>query len=246
MRRQTMDIRMKNPDQDMALATERKVEDMMVAVTRFIKVATLMALARIIVLNTSEGTSHAPGPIPILKKARYNANPNTAKPSLLAFPMNEKETNMRDTDIPINEMKNNGRLPFRSNKCPASTITTSLMTPSMMRIHIWAERDLIPLSSRMYTKKYWMASIPTACWAMAVPTPTRSIRLNAGLGKRMTSHPTACSAIDSFSIPSLISCTMTPTSYPSGYNIFKTSAASASRPLDTSHRGLSAMTNVEK
>mmetsp|Transcript_32800 Transcript_32800/g.68990 ORF Transcript_32800/g.68990 Transcript_32800/m.68990 type:complete len:246 (-) Transcript_32800:1117-1854(-) len=244
--RQTMDIMMKNPAQDIALATERKVEDMMVAVTRFIKVATLMALARIMVLNTSDGTSHAPGPIPSEKNARYNANPNTANPSLFAFPTNANDTNRSDTDMPSNDTMNSGRRPFLSNKCPASTMTTNLITPSMMRMAVWALREWIPLSSRMYTKKYCIASMPTACCAMATPTPTRSIRLNAGVGKRMTSHPMACSAIASFSIPSLISCTITPTSYPSGYNIFKTSLASASRSLDTSHRGLSGMTNVEK
>ena len=149
--------------------------------------ATLMALARIIVLKTSEGMSHAPGPIPILKKARYNANPTTANPSLWAFPINANDTNNSDTDMPSNDTKNNGRRPFLSNKCPARTMAASLINPSTMRIHVWAVRDLIPLSSRMYTRKYWMASIPTACCAMAVPTPTRSIRLNAGLGKRITS-----------------------------------------------------------
>ena len=34
------------------------------AVTRFAKVAKLIAFARIVVENTSEGISHAPGPIP--------------------------------------------------------------------------------------------------------------------------------------------------------------------------------------
>eukprot|EP00581_Thalassiosira_minuscula_P013235 CAMPEP_0183733196 /NCGR_PEP_ID=MMETSP0737-20130205/40442_1 /TAXON_ID=385413 /ORGANISM="Thalassiosira miniscula, Strain CCMP1093" /LENGTH=71 /DNA_ID=CAMNT_0025966397 /DNA_START=125 /DNA_END=337 /DNA_ORIENTATION=- len=71
-----MDIMMKNPNHDMALATERKVEDMTVAVARFIKAATLMALARIRVGNTSDGISHAPGPIPTEKNAKYNAKPN--------------------------------------------------------------------------------------------------------------------------------------------------------------------------
>jgi hypothetical protein len=38
MMRHTIDIMTKKPDQDMALATERKVEAMIVAVTRFMKV----------------------------------------------------------------------------------------------------------------------------------------------------------------------------------------------------------------
>mmetsp|Transcript_19482 Transcript_19482/g.35050 ORF Transcript_19482/g.35050 Transcript_19482/m.35050 type:complete len:154 (+) Transcript_19482:510-971(+) len=152
--RHMRDIMMKNPAYDMALATERKVEDMMVAVTRFMNVATLIALARIIVLNTSEGISHAPGPIPILKNAKYNARPNTANPSLFAFPTNAKDTNINETDIPNNDTKNSGRRPLRSNKCPASTITTNLMMPRTMRIVVWAGRDLIPDSSRMNTRKY--------------------------------------------------------------------------------------------
>mmetsp|Transcript_10103 Transcript_10103/g.15963 ORF Transcript_10103/g.15963 Transcript_10103/m.15963 type:complete len:151 (-) Transcript_10103:385-837(-) len=116
--------------------------------------ATLIALARIIVLNTSEGISHAPGPIPILKNAKYNARPNTANPSLFAFPTNAKDTNINETDIPNNDTKNSGRRPLRSNKCPASTITTNLMMPRTMRIVVWAGRDLIPDSSRMNTRKY--------------------------------------------------------------------------------------------
>ena len=91
--------------------------------------ATLIALARIIVLKTSEGTSHAPGPIPKEKNARYNAKPNTANPPLLAFPIKLNDTNRSATAMPSNDTKNNGRRPFLSNKCPANTITTNLITP---------------------------------------------------------------------------------------------------------------------
>jgi hypothetical protein len=51
---------MKNPAHDMALATERNVDAIRVAVTLFINVATLIAFARIIVENTSDGISQAP------------------------------------------------------------------------------------------------------------------------------------------------------------------------------------------
>ena len=72
----------KNPAHDMALAVERKVDEKIVAVTRFINVATLIALARIVVANTSDGINHAPGPIPRLKKDRYMAKANTANAPL--------------------------------------------------------------------------------------------------------------------------------------------------------------------
>ena len=72
--RQTTAIMMKKPAHDMALATERNEEAKIVATALLEKVARLMAFARIVVVNTSEGISQAPGPIPILKNARYNAN----------------------------------------------------------------------------------------------------------------------------------------------------------------------------
>ena len=71
----------------------------------------LMALARIMVLNTSEGMGHAPGPIPTLKNARYSARPNTAKPSLLALPMNANDTSISDADMPRSDTKKSGRRP---------------------------------------------------------------------------------------------------------------------------------------
>ena len=127
---------MKKPDHDMAFATERKVDDMMVAVTRFINVARLIAFARIIVLNTSEGISQAPGPIPILKNARYSANPKIAVPSLEAAPMKLIDTMNRDTAHPNRETNINGLRPFLSNRCPAITITPNLINPNTTKIHI--------------------------------------------------------------------------------------------------------------
>ena len=60
IKRQTMERRIKNPAHDIALATDRNVDAMSVAVTRFINVATLIAFTRIIVEKTSDGTSQAP------------------------------------------------------------------------------------------------------------------------------------------------------------------------------------------
>mmetsp|Transcript_25359 Transcript_25359/g.41174 ORF Transcript_25359/g.41174 Transcript_25359/m.41174 type:complete len:217 (-) Transcript_25359:901-1551(-) len=213
---QTMAIIMKKPAQDMAVATERKVDDMMVAVTRFINVATLMAFARIIVLNTSEGMSQAPGPIPILKNARYNPNPTIAPTSLATAPMKLIATMKNETDMPTREMKTKGLRPVLSSKRPAKKITPNLINPKPTKIHICVILELIPLCFNINTKKYMIASIPTACCAIDIPMPTIRILLNAGLGNRMTPHPTACSAILSFSIDSLISVTITSTSYPSG------------------------------
>lgn len=73
MIRQTKAIMMKKPNQVMALATERNEDAKIVAVARFPKVARLIAFARIVVVKTSDGISQAPGPIPILKNARYNS-----------------------------------------------------------------------------------------------------------------------------------------------------------------------------
>jgi hypothetical protein len=81
----------------MAFAVDKNVDDIKVAVTLFMNVAKLIALARIFVENTSEGMSQAPGPIPmnnqsmngnqhhvpILKVARYRAKEATANQILL-------------------------------------------------------------------------------------------------------------------------------------------------------------------
>ena len=61
---------MKNGPQPIALAVDRKVEAINVATIRLKKVAIDIAFARMLVAKTSEGMSHAPGPIPTLKKDR--------------------------------------------------------------------------------------------------------------------------------------------------------------------------------
>ena len=59
IKRQTIAKRMKNPDQDIALATERNVDDMIVAVTRFINVLTCINAADEIICNEHVMTSQS-------------------------------------------------------------------------------------------------------------------------------------------------------------------------------------------
>jgi hypothetical protein len=61
---------MKKPAHDMALAVNKKVEDINVAVKRFMNVAIDIALTRMHVANISDGISQEPGPMPMLKNAR--------------------------------------------------------------------------------------------------------------------------------------------------------------------------------
>mmetsp|Transcript_6064 Transcript_6064/g.12596 ORF Transcript_6064/g.12596 Transcript_6064/m.12596 type:complete len:113 (+) Transcript_6064:106-444(+) len=98
--------------------------------------ATLIALARIIVLNTSDGMSQAPGPMPTLKNAMYNANPNTANPSLERPPTKANDTRNKDIEQPNKETKNRGLRPFLSKRCPARTMTASLINPNTIKIPI--------------------------------------------------------------------------------------------------------------
>ena len=74
----------------------KNVDVARVAVTRFIKVAIDIALARITLEKTSAGISQAPGPIPRLKKARYAARAviptvefNSSKPKVATKTNNE-------------------------------------------------------------------------------------------------------------------------------------------------------------
>jgi hypothetical protein len=93
-------IRKKLPH-PMALAVERNVDAISVAVIRLKKVATLIALARILVAKISDGINQAPGPIPILKNDMYKANPKIAKPvPRFLFPRKVILIKMRATHIP--------------------------------------------------------------------------------------------------------------------------------------------------
>mmetsp|Transcript_25360 Transcript_25360/g.41177 ORF Transcript_25360/g.41177 Transcript_25360/m.41177 type:complete len:217 (-) Transcript_25360:901-1551(-) len=216
MTRHTRVIMMKKLDEPIAFDTERNEEAKIVAVARFPKVARLIAFARMDVVKTSDAIVHVAGPIPILKNARYNPNPTIAPTSLATAPMKLIATMKNETDMPTREMKTKGLRPVLSSKRPAKKITPNLINPKPTKIHICVILELIPLCFNINTKKYMIASIPTACCAIDIPMPTIRILLNAGLGNRMTPHPTACSAILSFSIDSLISVTITSTSYPSG------------------------------
>lgn len=96
----------KNPLQPMALAVERNVEDIKVAQIRLKNVATLIDLARILVAKISDGINHAPGPIPILKKERYNDSPTIANTGPVSLPpKKEKLVKIRAPHIPDQSMK---------------------------------------------------------------------------------------------------------------------------------------------
>lgn len=84
----------------MALAVLKNVDDINVAVARLQKVDTLMALARIHVGKTSDGINQAPGPMPRLNIAKYNAKANTLKPELADEPRKLNATIMSATNIP--------------------------------------------------------------------------------------------------------------------------------------------------
>mmetsp|Transcript_8294 Transcript_8294/g.23875 ORF Transcript_8294/g.23875 Transcript_8294/m.23875 type:complete len:174 (-) Transcript_8294:1020-1541(-) len=126
----------KKPAQPIAFAKDKKVDAMKVAEIRLEKDATLIALARTLVGKTSDGINQAPGPIPMLKNARYIANPPIAIfasegpiPPTKALPT---ITNARN--IPPNDASRSGRLPRTSKSLPPTKMNNNLMTPSSMRI----------------------------------------------------------------------------------------------------------------
>jgi len=92
-----------------------------------------MALARISVLDTSDGMSQAPGPIPTEKKARYDVNLVTANPALWALPTNPMDISSKLIAIPMSDVKKSGRSPFLSNKYPANTTTDNLTIPKHIK-----------------------------------------------------------------------------------------------------------------
>ena len=69
----------KNPSHDRVSFTVRKEELNPVATNLFKRVARLIAFARMQVAKTSLGINHDPGPIPKLKKAKYNPRPIIVK-----------------------------------------------------------------------------------------------------------------------------------------------------------------------
>ena len=98
---QTPASKKKKLPQPIAFTVDKKVEAMRVAVIRLQNVATDIAFARIEVANISEGMSHAPGPIPELKKAMYRASPPIVHPELESFcPTKLMATKSNATIIP--------------------------------------------------------------------------------------------------------------------------------------------------
>ena len=146
-------IIMKKPDQVIAFATDRNEEAKIVAVARFAKVARLIAFARIDVVKTSDAIVHVPGPIPILKNARYKAKPTIAPISLASAPMKLMATIKNETDIPTREMNTKGLRPVLSSNRPATKITPNLINPKPTNIHICVILELIPLCFNINTKK---------------------------------------------------------------------------------------------
>lgn len=72
----------------------------MVAMRRLQKVANDMALARTTVGKISDGINQAPGPIPILKNAKYKPRENTPKPAFTDEPRKLNASRQRAIAIP--------------------------------------------------------------------------------------------------------------------------------------------------
>jgi hypothetical protein len=91
---------MKNGPHPIAFAVDKKVDDIKVAQILLKKLATDIALARMLTANISEGMSHAPGPAPTLKNERYNDSPTIANVELFFFPKKEKLVRRHDPQTP--------------------------------------------------------------------------------------------------------------------------------------------------
>ena len=102
-------------------------------ISRFVDVANDMALARILVLNTSVVPTHVSGPTPNEKKATYAHIPTTINQPKLS---NRQATAMttRNTNNPAVEIKSNGRLPAWSTYSVATIQNTVLLAPTRIVI----------------------------------------------------------------------------------------------------------------
>jgi hypothetical protein len=76
----------KKPAQPIAFAVERKVDAISVATMQLLKVATLIALARMLLAQILDGTSQAPGPMSTLKKERHTAQARNLRNQNLLHP----------------------------------------------------------------------------------------------------------------------------------------------------------------
>mmetsp|Transcript_18179 Transcript_18179/g.26912 ORF Transcript_18179/g.26912 Transcript_18179/m.26912 type:complete len:153 (-) Transcript_18179:213-671(-) len=143
----------KNPAQVIALATERKVDDIIVDIKRFEKVAKDMALARTDNEKISAGINQAPGPIPRLKKAKYNASAKIAIPDELELPKKLMDSIKSAAVTPQSETNKTGRRPLRSNNFPPTMIKISLTTASPIKIPaVLGSRESKPAVSKIFSK----------------------------------------------------------------------------------------------
>merc|ERR1712157_456595 len=106
---------MKKPSHDNAVAIDKQDDAMTVPTRRLENVAKLIALARILVENTSDANNHAPEPIPTLKNSMYMAREKTAKVPFVSADIKLKDCNNNAHAIPPTETNINGRRPFTSN-----------------------------------------------------------------------------------------------------------------------------------
>ena len=102
----------KKPVQVMASAIDKTLEAIKVAKTRFRNVAILMALARMHVAKTSDGTSQHPGPMPILNVAKYNAKPRIAHAGVGSDLAKLIASIINETIMPDKERKSRFLRPF--------------------------------------------------------------------------------------------------------------------------------------
>mmetsp|Transcript_12447 Transcript_12447/g.19177 ORF Transcript_12447/g.19177 Transcript_12447/m.19177 type:complete len:153 (+) Transcript_12447:332-790(+) len=151
--RATTASKKKNPAQVIALATERKVDDTIVDIKRLQNVANDIALARMDKEKISEGINHAPGPIPRLKKAKYNANAKIAIPDELELPKKLIDNIRSAAVIPQIETNKIGRRPLRSNSFPPIIIKISLTMASPIKMYaVVGSRESKPAVSRIFSK----------------------------------------------------------------------------------------------
>mmetsp|Transcript_55772 Transcript_55772/g.96047 ORF Transcript_55772/g.96047 Transcript_55772/m.96047 type:complete len:243 (+) Transcript_55772:260-988(+) len=133
------------PASESTLRRDRNVAAPMAASERLPNVAMLIAFARTSKLNTSEGKSHAPGPIPRLKNDTYSksasterpadteaSSPSSSPPPPLLCARKLAASRSSATAMPKLDAMSSGRLPTLglSKSLPASTITATLQTPT--------------------------------------------------------------------------------------------------------------------
>ena len=136
------------PDQVMAFSSERNVDAIIVLTDLLATVAIDIPLARMGVVKTSEGISHAQGPIPTPKNAKYPRRPMIVKKLLLlsfaeeveAAEENDSKSNARtnnDTTMPPKETKQSIRRPTWSTIFDATAVTMTFIVCSTIIVHAW-------------------------------------------------------------------------------------------------------------